>query len=308
MPQASPFVNTSVIVYDWSHTEFASSSDCPSGLWSACFILTVQEGSDDDAKSGTYIDTLNINSTDYVNITTTISWRFAYNVSGSHFQFIVYNVNNGTRGIAIFEELVANQSEFSTMAMVTSQFHLGQQVHLATQLQLRFRTWCDSDDCTPVQSLYLDDIIVTGNATTIPTIPAPSTNPTMAPSSTVLLNSTAPSNSDFKGWLRSNNITVHGVSDSYCYMASDPCVRLFANNSFVSWLKTPLINVENYVDISLEFNMRSAADVTSGSLFMVEIDHPSTSTIAAYNKTELVCHSSQLVLCYLVTCLHFEFK
>ena len=333
MPQAYRKVNASFTVYDWSHTEFVSSSDCSWGSWTSCFILTAQEGSEDDAESGTCIDTLFINTADYIDIRTTFSWQFNFTVSGIYFQLIVYNATDGDRGISIFDKLLeADITNTSTVATVTSHFHLGGQADRATQLQLRFRTWCDSEDCIDgqsdqsVQTVYLNDIFVTGNATNstisptsmptkttmFPTTSMPiSQNASIYPS-TVLWNGTAAPKINWNEWSRSNSISVGNVSASNCYTASDPCLKLCANSTKVEWeaslLKTPIINVSNFIDILLEFNVQTG-EITSGSMFTVDLetDEPSSNMIADYNKTDLVCHSIQLVRCYFVTCFQLEF-
>ena len=300
MPQAKVYLNTTVIVHDWSHTEFVSSSNCSWGSWTSCFILTAQAGFDDEAESGTYIDTLYINITDYIDIRTTFSWQFTHNISGTYFEFIVYNVIDEVRGIAmpIFEEFFdAEDTELNTIE--TSHFHLGEQTDPATQIQLRFRTWCDIGDCIDDQYLFLNDITVTGNATnsTVSPTSMPTSENVFIYESTLLWDGTATPNTDWNEWTRSNSVSVNIVSGSYCYLTSDPCARLFANSSKEewneSWLKTPIINVSDYTDILLEFNVLSE-EFTAGSVFTVDVetDEPSTHMVALYNMTELVCHTT----------------
>ena len=294
-----------------SNTVFASDANCPSEM---CLILRAQEGSSEDSDSGTYIDTKpdRINITGYTNITITFSYHIPSTVSGSYFRFIVYP--NGTDGIPIFDEVVDNSTTTGSSVNQTQQFHLESLLDPfpGDELQLRFRTWCDEDDYDYYQIVYVDNITITGNLeiiTTTPTKSPASRNLTSSPTSipttsesvhvankTVLLNGTASLNTDWNEWSRSNSVSVSIVSSSYCYMASDPCARLFANNSKTEWaeslLKTPVISVENYTDILLEFNIQNHEEVTLRSVFTVDLetDEPSGHMIASYNMTELVCH------------------
>ena len=290
-----PFNTSNYFIVEDSNTAFASDANCPSRT---CLILTSQEGSANDSDSGTYIDTKpgRINITGYTNITITLSWHIPSTVSGSYFRFIVYP--NGTDDIPILDEVVHNSINTGSNINQTQQFLLGSELDRfpGDELQLQFRTWCDEDDYDDYQTVYVDDIIITGNAkihTSTPTM-SPTSMPTIAPTvypydQTVLLNGSASLDTGWTAWSRSNNQYVSLVSSTWCDMDSGPCARLIADSSLTeSSLRTPMTNVSDYIDILLEFNVQNA-ELTVGSEFTVDLitDAPSSNVIASYNKNKV---------------------
>ena len=77
-------------------------------------------------------------------------------------------------------------------------------------------------------------------------------------------------------------------------MGGDPCAMVNSSNAEwgESWLRTPMITVENYTDILLTFNVR-IGDITTGSEFTVDIetDEPCNNTVASYDNNT-VCQST----------------